>query len=54
MFSAFFTVLILRRRLSLVQWFSLLILCVGVATVQWVRTGMDLMRAYQLLGFVTH
>jgi solute carrier family 35 (UDP-sugar transporter), member A1/2/3 len=34
--TAFFTVLILKRRLSLWQWISLLILVVGVATVQFV------------------
>ena len=32
--TAFFTVLILKRRLSLWQWFALLLLVVGVATVQ--------------------
>ncbi|VDN41581.1 unnamed protein product [Gongylonema pulchrum] len=37
--TALFTVIILRRRLSLVQWLALIILFGGVALVQLIRLG---------------
>jgi UDP-sugar transporter A1/2/3 len=35
--TALFTIIILKRRLSVLQWMALLLLIAGVATVQFVR-----------------